>query len=74
MKIGHQNELNLETRTDQLTTQTARDEREGGASSGNDDDEADAAAAATAVLEGTLSLHNTFMDVVIRYLYEQVLN
>ena len=43
----------------------ARDEREGGASSGNDDDEADAAAA-TAVLEGTLSLHNTFMDVVIR--------
>ena len=46
----------------------ARDEREGGASSGNDDDEADAAAA-TAVLEGTLSLHNTFMDVVIRYLY-----
>ena len=69
MKIGHQNELNLETRTDQLTTQTARDEREGGASSGNDDDEADAAAAATAVLEGTLSLHNTFMDVVIRYLY-----
>ena len=66
MKVGHQNELNLETRTSQSTTQMARDEREGGASSGNDDDEADAAAA-TAVLEGTLSLHNTFMDVVIRY-------
>ena len=60
--------MNLETQTDQSTTQMARDEREGGASSGNDDDEADAAAA-TAVLEGTLSLHNTFMDVVIRYLY-----
>ena len=60
--------MTLETQTNQSTTQMARDERDGGASSGNDDDEADAAAA-TAVLEGTLSLHNTFMDVVIRYLY-----
>ena len=65
--------MNLENQTNQSTKQMARDEREGGGSSGNDDDEADAAAA-TAVLEGTLSLHNTFMDVVIRYLYEQVLN
>ena len=43
----------------------AKDEKEGGASSGNDDDEA--ATAATAEPDGTLSLHNTFMDVVIRY-------
>ena len=41
MKVGHENELNLETRTSQSTTQMARDEREGGTSSGNDDDEAD---------------------------------
>ena len=45
----------------------AKDEKEGGASSGNDDDEAATAAAATAEPDGTLSLHNTFMDVVIRY-------
>ena len=45
----------------------AKDEKEGGASSGNDEDDAEAATAATTELEGTLSLHNTFMDVVIRY-------
>ena len=45
----------------------AKDEKEGGASSGNDEDEAEAATAATAEPLGTLSLHNTFLDVVIRY-------
>ena len=44
-----------------------RDEKEGGTSSGNDDDDAEGATAATAEMKGTLSLHNTFMDVVIRY-------
>ena len=47
--------------------QVAKDEKEGGASSGNDEDDAEAATAATTEHEGTLSLHNTFMDVVIRY-------
>ena len=45
----------------------AKDEKEGGASSGNDEDDAEVATAATAEPGGTLSLHNTFMDVVIRY-------
>ena len=47
-------------------TQVAREEKE--ASSGNEEDNAEAAAAVGAA-DGTLSLHNTFMDVVVRYVH-----